>query len=127
MLERQCIILCNFSDKERKLMKSYGMMIGMKDQINVTYKNSNTIVKEIIEGNITEDAKEGIKDRAIIFNGFPALKVSMFIDNVKKMRVAPAMKAVVTETSINWTLGKLLENLKAEREAEKLGKIVKHD
>ena len=39
MIERQCIILCNFNEKEKKLLKSYGMMMGLKDQINVSYKN----------------------------------------------------------------------------------------
>ena len=72
------------------------------------------------------DAKDGIKDRAIIFNNISEIKVSMFIDNMKKMRIAPSMKAVVTETSVEWTLNELLENLKAERRAEKKGKILEH-
>ncbi|MDD6795851.1 MAG: DUF3783 domain-containing protein [Clostridiaceae bacterium] len=126
MIERQCIILCNFNEKEKKLLKSYGMMMGLKDQINVSYKNSETILKNILDGNLLSDAKDGIKDRAIIFNNISEIKVSMFIDNMKKMRIAPSMKAVVTETSVEWTLNELLENLKAERRAEKKGKILEH-
>ena len=126
MEDRQCIILCNFNDKERKLLKSYGMMLGLRDQINVSWKNSNTVVRDIINENIKEDSDTGRQDKAIIFNNIPDLKVSMFIDNMKKMRLAPAMKAVVTETSIDWTLNSLLEHLVEERIAAKNGKVAKH-
>lgn len=124
--ERKCIILCNFNDKEQKLIKSYGTMMGLKDQINVTWKNGNSLVKDIVDGKISNTSEDGVKSRAIIFNSVPDLKVSMFIDNMKKMRIAPAMKAVVTETSNEWTLNHLLENLVEERKAEKTGKQVKH-
>lgn len=128
MLDRECIILCNFNDKELKMIKVYANMVGLKDQIIVSWKNSNVTIKDIIEGNLenVSDVENGIKDRAIIFNSKNNNKVSVFIDNMRKMRVAPSMKAVVTETSINWTLGELLQNLVEERRAERQGKIVKH-
>lgn len=127
MDDRQCVILCNFNDKEKKLIKSYALMVGISDQIQVSWKNSETTIKNILEGNISEDSNSnGVKDRAIIFNNLPPKKVSIFIDNMKKMRIAPAMKAVVTETSINWTLNYLLKNLIEERKAEKEGKEFKH-
>lgn len=124
--ERGCIILCNFNDKEKKLIKTFGIMMGLKDQINVNWKNGDSVIKEIIEGNISSTCENGIKDRAIIFNSIDPIKVSMFIDNIKKMRISPAMKAIVTETSNEWKLNNLLMNLVEERKAEKLGKEVKH-
>lgn len=126
-MDKPCIIVCNFNDKEIKLLKTYGSMIGLREQISVNWTNGNTIIKDIVEGNINSDCSEKINDRAIIFNNISPMKVSAFIDNMRKMRIAPAMKAVVTETSINWTLTKLLKNLVEERKAEKLGKEVKHE
>lgn len=128
MLDRECIILCNFNDKELKMIKVYANMVGLKDQIIVSWKNSNVTIKDIIEGNLenVSDVENGIKDRAIIFNSKNNNKVSVFIDNMRKMRVAPSMKAVVTETSVNWTLGELLENLVEERKAARQGKVLKH-
>ncbi len=84
------------------------------------------MVKDILEDNISSECEEEIRDRAIIFNDLPNMKVSMFIDNMKKMRIAPAMKAIVTETSINWTLSHLLKNLIEERKAERQGREAKH-
>lgn len=127
MIDRPCIILCNFNDKEMKLLKTYGSMLGLKDQISVNFRNGNTLIKDILENNIINDCDNGIKDRAVIFNGLSNMKVSIFIDNMRKMRVAPSMKAVVTETSVNWTLNHLLENLVEERRAAKQGKVLEHD
>ncbi|MBD7911695.1 MULTISPECIES: DUF3783 domain-containing protein [Clostridium] len=127
MIDKECIIICNFNEKEKKLIKAYASMIGIKEQIQVTWKNSQNTIKDIIVGNITENLDNAeIKDRAIIFNSLDSKKVSIFIDNMKKMRIAPAMKAVVTETSIEWTLNQLLKNLIEERKAEKAGKQFKH-
>ena len=125
-MSRPCIIICNFNDKEAKLLKTYGSMMGLKDQIRVNWTNWNTLVKDILEDNISSECEEEIRDRAIIFNDLPNMKVSMFIDNMKKMRIAPAMKAIVTETSINWTLSHLLKNLVEERKAERQGREAKH-
>lgn len=125
---RACVILCNFNDKEFKTIKVYAGMMGIRDLIRVSYKNGNSIVKDILDDNIIEsDVENPVKDRAIIFNSLEDRKVSIFIDNMRKMRTAPAMKAIVTETSIEWTLNKLLENLKEERRLEKQGKILDHN
>ena len=97
-MSRPCIIVCNFNDKEVKLLKTYGSMMGLKDGSRVNWTNGNTLVKDILEDNISSECEEEIRDRAIIFNDLPNMKVSMFIDNMKKMRIAPAMKAIVTET-----------------------------
>ena len=125
-MSRPCIIICNFNDKEAKLLKTYGSMMWLKYQIRVNWTNGNTLVKDILEDNISSECEEEIRDRAIIFNDLPNMKVSMFIDNMKKMRIAPAMKAIVTETSINWTLSHLLKNLIEERKAERQGREAKH-
>lgn len=126
--DRGCVILCNFNDKEFKTIKVYAGMMGIKDLIRVSYKNGNCLVNDILNDKITEEnIVNPVKDRAIIFNSLEDKKVGIFIDNMKKMRTAPAMKAMVTETSIEWTLNRLLENLKEERRLEKQGKILDHN
>ncbi len=125
-MERPCMILCNFKDKELKLIKAYGTMMGLKDQIVVTWRNGDSLIKDVLEGNLLEDCVIEIKDRAIIFNDIPPIKVSTFIDNMKKMRIPPTLKGVVTETSKEWTLTRVLQNFVEERKADKEGKEAKH-
>lgn len=119
--ERCCIIVCNFNDKERKLIKTFGSMMGIKDQINVSWKNSNTLIKDILENNIDDKAEDGLKDKAIIFNAVPQDKLNMFLEKLHKMKMPPVMKAVVTEFSNEWSLNYLLEHLIEERRAAKKG------
>ena len=125
--DRVCIILCNFSEKERKTIKVYAGMMGIRDLVIVSYKNGDNTISDILNNKLSEsEIEDPVKDRAIIFNNIESRKLNLFIDNMKKMRTAPSMKAIVTETSIEWTLSRLLNNLKEERQFEKQGKIFKH-
>ena len=124
---RSCIILCNFNAKEVKTVGNLAGMLGIRDRIVVTYKNGNTIVKDVLEGNILNDAEDGIKHRAIIFNNIPGAKIGLVIENLKKFRLNNVLKATVTETSREWTINVLLNNLAAEKIAMQSGKSYDHE
>ena len=124
---RSCVILCNFNAKEIKTVSNLAGMIGIRDKIVISYKNGNSIVKDVLEGNILNDSEDGIKNKAIIFNNIPGAKMRIFIENLKKFRVNNVLKATVTETSREWTVNVLLKNLVAERIAMKTGKDFEHD
>ena len=124
---RSCVILCNFNAKEIKTVSNLAGMIGIRDKIVISYKNGNSIVKDVLEGNILNDSEDGIKNKAIIFNNIPGAKMGIFIENLKKFRVNNVLKATVTETSREWTVNVLLKNLVAERIAMKTGKDFEHD
>ena len=83
---RSCIILCNFNAKEVKTVGNLAGMLGIRDKIVVNYKNGNTLVKDVLEGNILNDAEDGIKSRAIIFNNIPGAKIGLVIENLKKLK-----------------------------------------
>lgn len=124
---RSCAILCNFNAKEIKTISSLAGMIGIRDKIVISYKNGNTVVKDVLEGNILNDAEDGVKSKAIIFNNIPGAKIGLFIENLKKFRLNNVLKATVTETSKEWTVNVLLKNLTAENIAMKSGKNFEHE
>ena len=62
----------------------------------------------------------------MIFNNITQLKINGFLDSLKKMKIARPLSAVVTETTIDWTLNKLVYNLIQERNALKAGQSVDH-
>lgn len=124
---RSCIILCNFNAKEVKTVGNLAGMLGIRDKIVVNYKNGNTLVKDVLEGNILNDAEDGIKSRAIIFNNIPGAKIGLVIENLKKFRLNNVLKATVTETSREWTINVLLNNLAAEKIAMQSGKSYDHE
>ena len=124
---RSCIILCNFDAKEVKTISNLAGMLGIRDKVVLSYKNGNTLVKDVINGNILNDAEEGIKDKAVIFNNIPGAKISLFINNLKKFRLNNILKAAVTETSQEWTVNVLLKNLVAEKIAMQTGQEFDHE
>ncbi|WP_066894074.1 DUF3783 domain-containing protein [Clostridium nigeriense] len=124
---RSCIILCNFNGKEVKTVGNLAGMLGIRDKIVISYKNGNTLVKDVLDGNLLNDAEDGVKSRAIIFNNIPGAKIGLFIENLKKFRLNNVLKATVTETSKEWTVDILLKNLAAEKIAMQSGKSYDHE
>lgn len=102
-------------------------MLGIRDKVVISYKNGNTLVKDVINGNILNDAEDGIKNKAIIFNNIPGAKIGLLINNLKKFRLNNVLKAAVTETSKEWTVDVLLKNLVAEKMAMQSGKEYEHE
>ena len=124
---RSCIILCNFDLKEVKTLSNLAGMLGIRDKVVISYKNGNTLVKDVINGNILNDAEDGMKRKEIIFNNIPGAKIGLLISNLKKFRLNNVLKAAVTETSMEWTVDVLLKNLVAENMAMKSGKEYEHE
>lgn len=112
---RACILLCNLAGKDLQKVKNCAMILGIRDQIVLNSKNGNTVIKDVLDNNINTECEDGRKERAIIFNAIPPAKMNIFIENLKKVRVNNILKAVVTETSIDWTVNEVLSNLVAER------------
>ena len=124
--ERSCVILYNFNDKEKKIIKNYGNIFGVKDQINISWKNGETVISDLIEDKLDESGENVTNEKAIIFNNVSSVKVNLFIDSLKKGRINNVLFAIVTETSKNWTINILIENLILERISMKKGKELKH-
>lgn len=124
--ERSCVIVYNFNDKDRKIIKNYGNIFGVRDQINISWKNGETVISDLIDNRLDENCEVSNKKRAIIFNNVPNVKVNLFIDSLKRSRMNDVLFAIVTETSKNWTVNVLIENLVLERISMKKGKELKH-
>ncbi len=124
--DRDCIIIINFNKKECNMIKNIGRLVGIKDCIFVDSKNGKTTINNILENNISNDNEDIWTNKAIIFNNINQLKINGFLDSLKKMKISRPLSAVVTDTTINWTLNKLVYNLIQERQALKSGQTLNH-
>lgn len=123
---RSCIIICNFNGKELKSIQNYASILGIKDQILISSKDGESIIKEVLQDKIVSNCEDGEKQKALIFNAISPAKMNMFIENLKKTKINNVLKAVVTETSNEWSVNILIKNLVAERIAMKTGKDIDH-
>ncbi|WP_434798116.1 DUF3783 domain-containing protein [Terrisporobacter vanillatitrophus] len=124
--DRSCMIIVNFNKKECSMIKNIGRLVGIKDFIFVDSKNGKAIIKDILNDSISDDNEEVWPNKALIFNNITQLKINGFLDSLKKMKMARPLSAVVTDTTIDWTLNKLVYNLIQERQALKLGQTLNH-
>lgn len=125
--DRSCMILVNFNLKEANAIKTVANFAGIKDRIQVSSKNGNTKIKDILDGNISSNNENVYTDKAIIFNNIASNRVTGFLDGLKKMKIKRPLTAMVTEVSIDWQLDTLIYNLKEERKALSKGQQVNHD
>ncbi|RDY24456.1 DUF3783 domain-containing protein [Romboutsia maritimum] len=124
--DRNCIMIVNFNKKESVLIKNISNLIGIKDHIFLQSNNGKSLIKDILSNEVLDDYEDGMKNKAIIFNNIEHARINSFLESLKKMRVNRPLTAVVTETSIDWTLDNLIKNLVEERNAIKKGKFVEH-
>lgn len=124
--DRSCMIIVNFNKKECSMIKNIGRLVGIKDFIFVDSKSGKTIIKDILNDSISDDNEEVWTNKAVIFNNITQLKINGFLDSLKKMKMARPLSAVVTDTTIDWTLNKLVYNLIQERQALKSGQTLNH-
>lgn len=124
--ERSCMIVYHFSPKEMQAIQSVARLTGIRDIISIEANQLETCVKDILDSNMHTGEDLGVNEKAIVFNNMSSNKVNLFIEGLKKMRVARPLIAVVTEHSINWTFKELVENLSKERAALRVGGITAH-
>lgn len=123
---KTCIILVNFDKKELSLIRNVSRFAGIKENIVVSGKHGENTINDILSGKLEENKEKVLSSKAIIFNNIPAQKVSGFLDSLKKMRMRRPLTAMVTETSIDWTLSNLIANLIEENTALSSGKSFEH-
>ncbi len=111
---RNCALIFNFNNKELITIKSIFRMMGINDIILLNNENINTDIKDILKDEILSDSKEIINSKAIIFNNIDSKKISAVSDNLKRLKIKRPLLATITDTSINWSLKKLLYNLNEE-------------
>lgn len=123
---RTCIMIVNFNKKESVLIKNICGFIGIRDCIFLDKNNGDTLIKDVLDNNISSNCGDGFINKAIIFNNVANIKINSFLENLKKMRINRPLTAMVTDTNIEWTLNNLIYNLVEERKSLSSGKEFSH-
>ena len=124
--ERSCMILYYFTTQEIKQIQNAARLSGIKDFAMVSSMQADTKIQAILDGELAE-GNEGYKEKAIIFNHIPSTRMNAFIEALKKCRIRRPLMAVVTETSIHWSMNELIANLIEERRAVSRGEFTSHE
>lgn len=124
--ERSCMMIYGFNPQEMKHIQNISRMTGIKDCIIIGKEETQTVLKEILDGNMTKSEPKTLA-KTIVFNQIPSSRINAFIEGIKKCRMARPLIAVVTETSINWTFDELINHLQEERRAVSANRFSEHE
>ena len=124
--ERACMLMYAFSQQEMKKIQSVARLTGITDCILLNPSHGENTIRNILDGTIKQGEVESIKEKAIILNQISTVRMHAFIEGLKKCRMKRPLIAVITETSIEWTLDELLKNLASERAAIQSGTFTEH-
>lgn len=119
--ERACMLMYHFTSQEMKQIQNVARMTGITDCILLSPCHGENIIRNILNGEIAQEEAECLKEKALILNNISTARMNAFIEGLKKCRIKRPLIAVVTETSINWTLNELLQHLVNERAAVRSG------
>ena len=116
---RSCVMLYYFTPAELRQIQLVAKMVGVADQIVLGTGQGECTLQAILDNEITTNQGEEIKQKAVVFNNIAGTRINAFIEGLKKFRINRPLMAVVTETSIKWTLNQLLMELSEEHQALK--------
>lgn len=116
-----------------KLILAYGLNQEEQEKLNSVLLKHNILPCKTVKknmGNITineilcnleveESNIELPNEKLLLFNNYKDKELYDLIDKIREVKGAGTILAAVTPTSINWTVGYLLEHLISEREAYK--------
>ena len=124
--ERSCMMLYYFTPAELKQIQMVARMAGVGDQIILGMEHGECTLQAILDNQLTSSTDACLKQKAIIFNNISSTRISAFIEGLKKFRMNRPLIAVVTETSIKWTLKELLLHLNEQHHAVKNNQFNEH-
>ncbi len=114
------MLLCGFPEQPQTKFKSLLASAGLAalPLVWATGAEMATRLSDILA--LPDGTGSGVSSdlpRAVIVSGIQEKHLHLLMDLCRKTRMQPALWAVLTPTSENWTLQALLSELQAEREA----------
>lgn len=114
------LVLCGFPPEAQSKFKALLQMIGIRNLplVWVTSDTMNSTIAELLQQE--NDTGEGLKsdmDRALIVSGIAENELHQLMNGCRDAGMQKALWAAVTPTSENWSVSKLLAELKAEQKA----------
>ncbi|MDP4091042.1 MAG: DUF3783 domain-containing protein [Bacillota bacterium] len=117
MDNNKCILTYGFNEEERILVNSIKEEESLPEIRLITPSMTSMTLRNIIEGIKLEILSKPLpEEKVMIFNNLSDNELDRAIKSIRsRMKTRPIL-AVVTPTSIDWTLADLLEHLIEERE-----------
>ena len=112
------ILAYGYNKKEKEILEKYSLELGIKKVIMINNEETDFTIKELISRENHQTLEiNNTKEKFIVLNAVSDFELNNFIGNFKSNNLKRPLFAVVTETSLNWSFKRLVEDLLKERAA----------
>jgi hypothetical protein len=117
MSERARILTFGFTSDEQARIDESLVALGVPSTTQLKAEQGQVVLKDIIDRGTVGQQRFNCRERLVLFHNISDAGLRSLIQMFKAFEVPRPIFAVVTETSINWTLEQLMEHLVEEKRA----------
>jgi hypothetical protein len=117
MADKARILVFGFTDAEQALIDKRLSGIGVPLPVRLEKRHGSVVIGDILRGEGIGTGEFDCRERLVLFFNLSEAGVRSMMRVFKSLEVPRPIFAVVTETSITWTLRQLMEHLIEEKRA----------
>jgi len=111
------VLTFGFTDSERELIDERLAEIGVPPPARLEKRHGSVVIGDILRQGATGSEEFDCRERLVLFYNLSDAGVRSLMQVFKSLEIPKPIFAIVTETSITWTLRQLMEHLIEEKRA----------
>ena len=117
MSNKARVLTFGYTDAEQERMVEGLARIGVPAPTRLEKRHGSVVLGDILRHGAIGAEEFDCTERLVLFYNLSDPGVRSLMQVIKSLQIPPPIFAVVTETSITWTLAKLMEHLIEEKRA----------
>ena len=117
MANKARILVFGFTDAEQAVIDTRLAEIGVPLPLRLEKRHGSVVIGDILRAGVIGTEVFDCRERLVLFSNLSDTGVRSLMQVFKSLEIPKPIFAVVTETSINWTLRQLMEHLIEEKRA----------
>ena len=117
MKQKAKILTFGYTEEEQKRIDEYLSEIGVPPPTRLEKRHGSVVIGDILRQGTLGTEEFDCQDRLVLFYNISEAGVRSLMQILKSLEIPKPIFAMVTETSITWTLEQLMEHLIEEKRA----------
>jgi hypothetical protein len=117
MANKSRILVFGFTDAEQACIDKRLSEIGVPSPLRLDKRHGSVVIGDILRRGAIGTEEFDCQERLVLFSSLSEAGVRSMMQVFKALEIPKPIFAVVTETSVTWTLRQLMEHLIEEKRA----------
>ena len=111
------VLTFGYTDAEQERIDQRLSEIGVPPPTRLEKRHGSVVIGDILQGGTLGTEELDCRERLVLFYNLSEAGVRSLMQVFKSLEIPKPIFAIVTETSITWTLERLMEHLTEEKRA----------